>query len=664
MIMKGPTGLAISESEVSESEVASERRLSDLLSEFARTLLTDFPIQGILDHLVVRIAEVLPIGSVGVTLISDEGEARHVAASDESALRFVKLQTELGEGPCLTAHRTGETVVVPDLRSDDRFPEFSRRALEEGLRAVFSFPLQVEGHQLGALDLYRQTAGPMDAEAMETAQTLADVTTAYLLNAETRADLEASSERAHHNSLHDPLTGLPNRTLFVQRLDHAMLRARRSEKLVAVFFADLDQFKAVNDTFGHQVGDELLIAVADRLSDEMRPGDTLARLSGDEFVILCEDLDDVPAVEPLAARIAAALAEPFILSDSEITVRASVGIAFAGFGDDVPERVLEEADAAMYQVKRGGGGRHAVIDLREHRSANHRARLNRDLRGALRREELSVQFQPVVATSSGQVVGAEALLRWDHPAYGPVDPAVLIPLAEQSGAIIDIGRWVLERACIDGLRWLDKGLLPAFGISVNVSVRQLMATEYVASVASVLRDTGIDPGHVTLELTESVLVHDEDRALSVLRALKRLGVNIAVDDFGTGLSSLSRLKQFPVDIVKIDREFVIGLEGNLASRLIVGAVVGLAHGLEMKVVAEGIETVGQRDEVAELGCDFSQGFYFARPQPADAIEALLSISGPLPRLRSLPGLDPHRATPAGNPSGASAASGTRSAERT
>ena len=629
--------------------MATERQLSDLLSEFARTLLTDFPIQGILDHLVVRIAEVLPIGSVGVTLISEEDKPRHVAASDDSALRFVKLQTELGEGPCLTAHRTGETVSVPDLRSDDRFPDFARRALDEGLRAVFSFPLQVESQRLGALDLYRESAGPMDAEAMETAQTLADVTTAYLLNAEARAELEASSLKAQHNSLHDPLTGLPNRSLFVQRLDHAMLRARRSKKLVAVFFADLDDFKAVNDAFGHHVGDELLVAVADRLSGVMRPGDTLARLSGDEFVILCEDLDDGSAVEPLASRIEAALALPFVLSESEITVAASVGIAFSGLGGDVPERLLEEADAAMYQVKRSGGGRHAVIDLREHRDVNHRARLNRDLRGALRREEIGVHYQPIVATRSGRLVGAEALLRWTHPAYGPVDPEVLVQLAEQSGGIVEVGRWLFERACLDVLHWQEGGLVPEFGISVNVSVRQLMATEFVSSVGSVLRDTGIDPGHVTLELTESVLVHDEARALSVLQALKRLGVKIAVDDFGKGHSSLSRLKQFPVDVVKIDREFVTDLERSLASRLIVGAVVGLAHGLGMKVVAEGIETAGQRYEVTELGCDFSQGFHFARPQPADAIDVLVSTPGPLPRESHLNPLAMKRPTHASHP---------------
>jgi EAL domain-containing protein (putative c-di-GMP-specific phosphodiesterase class I) len=302
-----------------------------------------------------------------------------------------------------------------------------------------------------------------------------------------------------------------------------------------------------------------------------------------------------------------------------------------------------------------------VIDLREHRTVNHRARLNRDLRGAQRREELGVHFQPIVATSSGRLVGAEALLRCAHPVYGPVEPEVLIPLAEQSGVIIEIGRWLLEKACVAGLRWQDMGLLPEFGISVNVSVRQLMATEFVGSVASVLLDTGIDPGHVTLELTESVLVHDEERALSVLRALKRLGISIAVDDFGRGQSSLSRLKQYPVDTVKIDREFVTDLERNLASRLIVDAVVGLAHGLGMKVVAEGIETVGQRDEVAKLECDFSQGSYYARPQPADAIEALVSTYDTLPCISPLLGPDLKRG-PARHPDGLPATSGRRLAD--
>jgi len=399
-----------------------ERRLSDVLSEFARTLVTDFPIQSILDHLVLRIVDVLPISAAGVTLISPGSNPHFIAASDDAALRFEQLQSELGEGPCLVAYEQGEAVVVPNLLVDDRFPNFAARAVDEGLAAVFTFPLRHDSQQLGALDLYRDSAGPLNARAMTAAQTLADVAAAYLLNAQARSDLKDSSDRARESALHDALTGLPNRTLLVQRLVHAILRCRRSEKLVAILFADLDRFKAINDTYGHHVGDELLVAVGARLTELLRPGDTLARLAGDEFVILCEDLEDTSQVESLATRIDHALSEAFVLSGIEVQVSASVGIAFAGRGDDVPEQILQDADTAMYQAKRKGGARHGMVDVGEQRLADNRATLNRDLRGALARRELRTEYQPIVATADGRITGVEALLRWVHPIQGIVAP--------------------------------------------------------------------------------------------------------------------------------------------------------------------------------------------------------------------------------------------------
>lgn len=618
--------------------MVSDRRLSDLLGEFARTLMTDYPIQSILDHLVGRIVEVLPIGSASVTLISETGETRHVAASDEAARRFVELQTETGQGPCIAAFRTGETITIPDLRKDTRFPDFSKRAIEEGLTAVFSFPLRDYDHSLGSLDLYRTTAGTMDPEAMAAAQTLADVTTAYLLNAQARSDLEEASERDRHRSLHDPLTGLPNRTLLVERLDHAMLRCRRSKKMVAVFYTDLDGFKSINDSYGHQIGDQLLVAVAERLTNLLRPGDTVARFSGDEFVILCEDLDEALQAEPLAERIGAAMREPFVVSGTQLHVSASVGIAFAGLADDIPYSVLDQADAAMYEAKRQGGGRHAIIDLRDHRVVSHRARLNQDLRGAVRRGEMEVHYQPIVATGSGQVTGAEALLRWHHPAFGMVHPDVMIPLAEQSGLISDIGRWVMEQACRDRKRWLGQTSQEDLGVSVNISIHQLMSPGFANLVSTVLSDTETQPDQMTLEVTESVLVSDRERALAALVSLKNIGVALALDDFGTGQSSLSHLKHFPMDTVKIDRGFIGDLETSLASRLIVRAVVGLAHGMNMAVVAEGVETAGQRTRVAEMSCDFSQGYLFARPRNAEDLNALLGDRQSLPLQRSAPSI--------------------------
>lgn len=605
----------------------TERRLSEVLSEFARTLVTDFPIQAILDHLVLRIVDVLPITAAGVTLIAPGADPRYVAASDDSALRFEQLQTELGEGPCLAAYDSGEAVSVPDLRLDERFPRFRERALDEGLAAVFTFPLRHGDHQLGALDLYRTTAGPLNAEAMRTSQTLADVAAAYLLNAQARTDLREASESARDQSLHDALTGLANRTLLEQRLSHAILRCHRSGRMVAILFADLDRFKAVNDTYGHHVGDELLRAVARRLAALLRPGDTLARLSGDEFVILCEDLDDTSRIEGLAGRIGSALATKFDLPGAHLQISASVGIAFAGRGQDVPEQVLREADTAMYQAKRKGGAGHGVIDLREDQRSRRRLDLISDLRGASERGELWTEYQPIIWTADGGITGAEALVRWSHPGEGLIRPDAFVPLAEQSGLIVEIGAWVLERACRDLHVWHRRGGCGSLSISVNVSAHQIMAPGYVDSVAAVLSDTLTDPGCVTLEVTEGVFIRDGEHALAVLTDLKGLGVQLALDDFGTGYSSLSYLKSFPVDIVKIDRTFIDDLHRDTTSRLIVAAFVGLAHGMGISVVAEGVESVDQLGAVASLDCDSYQGFYTARPMSSGELDAWLADVG-------------------------------------
>jgi diguanylate cyclase (GGDEF)-like protein len=611
----------------------SEQQLSNVLSEFARTMVTDFPIQGILDELVLRIVEILPITASGVTLISPGRNPRYVAASNASALRFEQLQTELGEGPCLAAYTTGDAVAVPDLRDERRFPRFISQALAAGLMAVFTFPLRNGDARLGALDLYRDTAGPLDPGAMTAAQTLADVAAAYLLNAQARADLQDSSDRSRETSRHDALTGLPNRIVLLERLEYALLPSR-SARMVAVLFADLDQFKAVNDMHGHQVGDELLVAVADRLTRHLRPGDTLARLSGDEFVILCDDLSGRSEVDMIAARIGAALGEPFVLSSGEVQTTASIGIALTGRGVHLPEEVLHDADLAMYQAKRKGGARHQLIDLDEQRQVEQRASLQRDLHRARRGGELRIEYQPIVRTVDGRIVGAEALLRWAHPSRGLVSPSTLIPLAEQAGLITEIGQWVLEQACRDLRSWRDHHHTDDLAISVNVSAHQLMSADFTATVEDVLLTTDTAPELVTLELTESVFVRDSQRALLVLNDLKRLGVMLALDDFGTGYSSLSYLNRFPVDIVKIDQGFIANLGRDRSSHAIVSAVVTLAHALSLTVAAEGVETVRQHDDVGALGCDACQGYHFARPMPAEAFDALMGhrVVGGNPRL--------------------------------
>jgi diguanylate cyclase (GGDEF)-like protein len=502
-----------------------------------------------------------------------------------------------------------------------------------GLAAVLTLPLRAGEERLGALDLYRNTPGPLDERTMTAAQTLADVAAAYLLNAQARSDLRDSSERSRERSLHDALTGLPNRVLLVQRLEHAVLRARRSGKMAAILFADLDRFKLVNDRYGHRVGDELLVAVAQRLTSQLRPGDTLARVSGDEFVILCEDLDEASQVEVIASRIGVALAVPFVLSDTYVNMTASVGIAFAGRGDHIPEQLLHEADSAMYQAKRKGGARHQIIDLREQHMADERVDLEQDLRGASTRGEMRPEYQPIVTTGEGRITGVEALVRWAHPTRGLISPATLIPLAERAGLIADIGRRVLEQACPDRHRWHRHHQTNDLELSVNISAHQLMSANSTATVEAVLLATHTDPHMVTLEMTESVFVQDSERALVVLDDLKHLGVMLALDDFGTGYSSLSYLKRFPIDVVKIDQAFVADLGVDSASHAIVAAVVDLAHVLGMAVVAEGVETALQHREVAALGCDYCQGFYFARPMSADDLDTLMFNHDALGNLR-------------------------------
>jgi diguanylate cyclase (GGDEF)-like protein len=599
-------------------------KLSAVLSEFARTLATEFPIQGILDHLVKRIVDVLPISAAGVTLISAGSAPQFIAASDESALRFERLQTDVGQGPCLSAYESGEAVSVPDLSKDDQYPQFGPAALKAGLAAVFTFPLRHGEGRLGALDLYRETVGALSTRDMAAAQTLADVATAYLLMAQARDDARATSDRFQHSALHDALTGLPNRALLHERLDHAAQRASRSHTTAGILFADLDHFKRVNDTHGHHVGDELLVAVAQRLSALVRPGDTLARFAGDEFVFLCEDLTGSDDVEALGKRLEDAFAEPFVLAGGPVAVTASVGMAYAGPGEEISDELLVRADTAMYQAKRKGGAAHQVIDLRQAMQDNDRTTLETDLAAALARDRLDVAYQPILRCSDRTIVGVEALLRWTDAARGSVPALTMVSVAEQSGLIIQIGAWVLERACRDRGRWLQRGM--ALDVAVNVSARQLMSWTFPSTVAGILRRTGMDPAALVLEITENVFIEDIERATTVLADLKQLGIRLAVDDFGTGYSSLTYLRRLPIDMVKIDQSFIADIGLAQSGATIVSAVTNLAHALGFSVTAEGVETARQNDEVSALGCEYAQGFLYGRPMSAaDLVASVVDI---------------------------------------
>ena len=589
-------------------------------------MVTDFPIQGILDHLVRRIVDIMPVTGAGVTLISPDSEPRFIAASNGAAMRFEQLQTELAEGPCLEAYRTGEAVAVADLGTDERFDRFSPGALKAGLAAVFTFPLRHGQSRLGALDLYRDTPGELSQESMNAAQTLADVASAYLLNAQARADLQDSADRSREASLHDCLTGLPNRALMIERLGHASQRGRRSHKSMALLFVDLDHFKEVNDTHGHQIGDELLIAVAERMTATMRPGDTIARISGDEFVILCEDLDAPADAETILRRLDDVFDQPFILSEIELNVTASIGTAVTTAGRKGPEQLIHHADLSMYQMKRRSFGVKNGFDASQLNGLPaSRDTLAGALPGALERGEFRLDYQPIVDTHSGRLTGAEALLRWMHPARGLVPPTLAIPLAEQSGDIAEIGRWVLAQAWSDRSRW-TYGHDDDIAVSVNVSAHQLMAPGFADTVASVLLRGEADPRLLTLEVTEDAFVRDAERAGIVLKTLREIGVTLALDDFGTGYSSLSKILNYPVDTIKVDRTFVSNLAPNTTSETLVTAVIDLAHQRGMTVVSEGVETVEQHNQLTQLGTDACQGFYFARPMPAHSINTLFETA--------------------------------------
>ena len=420
-------------------------------------------------------------------------------------------------------------------------------------------------------------------------------------------------------ALHDPLTGLANRTLLQDRLEHAYARTARSDARIAVLFCDLDEFKLINDSLDHEIGDAVLREVAKRLSEVLRPGDSVARFGGDEFVVLCEDVTEDQATA-VAERITEALVAPIEIDGNTLYVTTSIGIATAGPGVAM-ETLIRNADAAMYRAKQRGGAGHAFHDERVRERVIGRLQLQTDLRRALERRELRVYYQPVVRIDSGEIVGVEALVRWQHPQRGLLEPAQFVPIAEHTGLILPIGNWVLREACHQLAQWRDANNGDrASSLSVNVSARQLIDPALADDVAAALADYDIEPARLCLEITETSVMLDAEQSLVTLRALKALGVALAVDDFGTGHSSLSYLSRLPIDQIKIDRSF---MAHDTHARRIVEAIIALAHTLGMTPVAEGVEGYGQVDDLLELGCNYAQGFYFAEPGPPEDAGRLL-----------------------------------------
>jgi diguanylate cyclase (GGDEF)-like protein/PAS domain S-box-containing protein len=493
----------------------------------------------------------------------------------------------------------------------------SRSAAALGLSTVIALPLTVSGQVMAVLRFFG-SAQP-DEELVTTVWNGANQLGRVVERARSRDDLA-------HQALHDSLTGLPNRSLLMDRLGQALARQATGGGQVALVFLDLDDFKLINDSLGHETGDDLVIEVAHRLVSLLRPEDTAARLGGDEFIVLCEHLKNEDEAVKVAERILTAVSEPISLrGHPETVITASAGIAVA-FGPEVsPENLLRDADLAMYRAKEAGRGRYQIFDSAMHRRASDRLTTANELRKAITDGQLRLLYQPQVSTDTGEFIGVEALVRWQHPTRGLIGPLEFIPIAEESYLIVPLGEWVLTEACRQGALWQseypDSDMLK---LCVNVSAKQLVRPELISDVASALARSGLAPSSLCIEITESVLMSDAEFFLETLVQLKLLGVDIAIDDFGTGYSSLAYLRRYPIDVIKVDKAFVDGLEDlDPKPTAVVAAIVNLAHALGVVALAEGVETQAQRDTLERLGCDQCQGFYFGRPADPGEIALLL-----------------------------------------
>jgi diguanylate cyclase (GGDEF)-like protein len=436
--------------------------------------------------------------------------------------------------------------------------------------------------------------------------------------------LQREAELLTHRALHDPLTGLPNRNLFRDRLAMALARMARTRCPIGVFFLDLDRFKAINDSLGHEAGDCVLVEVANRLRSCVRPSDTVARFGGDEFTIVCESIASEEEARQVADRLASELAAPLQVAERDIEISASIGITLVGDPAAAPEALLREADAAMYRAKETGRSRYALFGDGMRAGIASRLRRERALRRAVARDEFCLVYQPLVRLEDAELLGVEALLRWDDPRRGLIPPTEFIELAEETGLIWEIGLWALEHACRDARAWREAAPQAApVRLSVNLSPRQLECEGLVGELERLLEETSTEPSALCLEITEGALIGKTGPALRTLLQLSRLGVTLAVDDFGTGHASINRLRELPVNVLKIDRTFVTGLGRDRKGVELAAAIVGLAHALGVSAIAEGVESIEQLAALHALGCDGAQGFFLAKPKGPRAVERML-----------------------------------------
>jgi diguanylate cyclase (GGDEF)-like protein len=613
------------------ASLQERQQLLERLFRIQRSISHRAPIDVVLAAITDGASTLLDAEVVALRVIDENDPTMlRVAAAvgvDDETMHII-ARTRVGEGVGGRAVAEGRLVIADDYRTLDRpIPTF----VDKGLHTAMAAPVYRDGKVAGSLLVASYDAKRRySATEQEMLLAFAEHTSLALNDSSAVDAINRAYADAVHRATHDELTGLPNRALVLDRLQHAMARGERSEAGVCVLFVDLDRFKGINDSLGHSVGDEVLTVVAARLQEAVRPSDTVGRLAGDEFVVVCEDITPAAALH-IAERVAAVISEPVNLYGRDMVITASVGLATA-CPTAQAEDVLRDADVAMYRAKERGRNRIEVFDETIRSQMLARIEMEHALRRAIARNELRVHYQPVVDAATGRLVALEALVRWQHPEQGLLYPDTFISLAESAGLIIPLGRWVIEESCRQLALWrASRSPLGRVRVSINLSARQFADGDLVDLVAEAMGAFRLPGPSIGFEITESVLMEEAEVAVETLGRLKRLGVHLAIDDFGTGYSSLSYLQLFPVDTVKVDRSFVSRMGDSGGSDVIVAAVVGLATALGLDVVAEGVETAEQLEALRILGCQIVQGYYFGRPQPPEFYEdgPVLDVDGEL-----------------------------------
>ncbi|MCU1345548.1 MAG: diguanylate cyclase/phosphodiesterase with and sensor(s) [Acidimicrobiia bacterium] len=575
------------------------------------------PLIDVMERLVHTVERRRPGTDCSVVLFDDNGGAQMVTSRESSDMvqRFTGAGWEIFGADAAACLKAGESIVIQDSATGPEWVFLRSAMLELGYRAGCFLPIDTDAGVVGVLALSQRRPGEFDDPDWQLMAHFGRL-------AALAADYGAARARLQHEATHDHLTGLPNRGEAVRSISAALVAARATGERIAVLFLDLDSFKLINDTYGHAVGDQVIVAVADMFRRSVRDGDLVARIAGDEFVICCRGAGERD-LHALVERIRGNLSNCVMAGDTDHHVDASIGIATSEQGLETAEELLAQADAAMYEAKAAGGGAPRRFGRRMKERVRRRLSLEGALRRALDRDEMVVHYQPEVCIATGEVLGAEALVRWEHPEEGRVAPADFIPIAERTGLIVPLGELVLRRACAEAARWNSVRSSVPLSVSVNVSARQLAEASLMDTVASALRDHGLPPHLLTLELTETSMMQDLESAERALGGLRDLGVRLAIDDFGTGWSSFTYLKRFDMDVLKIDRTFIAGVADRVDDRAIVDAIAALALALDMEVVAEGVETVRQRQELLSVGVASAQGFLWSRPLTAEVFDSLV-----------------------------------------